>query len=265
MTANKYYVVLDFMVEQLELKGTELAVFAIIYGFSQAKGRFTGSLKYLQDWTGTTKQGIIKILDRLIEKNYIVKKETYYNNIKFTEYETNVENWTREQISLPPVNKVYHQSTEFTTGKQSLPNNINNNYIKENNNISKDIYIKEKEIAPDLVKEVVDYLNLKTNKNFRPNNQKTISLINSRVKDGYNLDDFKKVIDNKCAEWLQDINYNQYLRPDTLFGNKFEGYLNQSKPLSNNQNSNRYYQQETENQEVNLSNEELEELYKNFG
>lgn len=75
--------------------------------------------------------------------------------------------------------------------------------------------------------EIIDYLNLKTSKNYKYSTAKTKSFIKARWEEGFRLDDFKKVVDVKCAEWLKSNDMNQYLRPDTLFGTKFEGYLNQ--------------------------------------
>ena len=77
-------------------------------------------------------------------------------------------------------------------------------------------------------KEVVDYLNQRTNKKYRSSTKKTQSLIKARFNEGFNLYDFKTVIDKKTREWLDDSNMNQYLRPETLFGTKFESYLNQA-------------------------------------
>ena len=82
---------------------------------------------------------------------------------------------------------------------------------------------------PDImrkVNEIIDYLNLKTNKSFRYT-QNNINKIKTRLKEGFTLDDFKKVIDIKSLEWLKDSKMNTYLRPETLFGNKFESYLQQ--------------------------------------
>jgi len=74
-----------------------------------------------------------------------------------------------------------------------------------------------------LAEEVIDYLNEKANKNFSKKDI-NIKLIVSRIKEGYNLDDFKYVIDKKCHDWL-GTNYQEYLRPATLFSNKFENYI----------------------------------------
>ena len=75
-------------------------------------------------------------------------------------------------------------------------------------------------------KDIISYLNEKTGKRYNATSKKTKSLINARMKDGFTLEDFKTVIDNKCAQWLRDEKMNEYLRPSTLFGTKFEEYLN---------------------------------------
>lgn len=75
--------------------------------------------------------------------------------------------------------------------------------------------------------KIIDYLNRKTNSHYRPTSKATRRLIKARYNEGFTDIDFKSVIDKKCAEWLQDGNMVQYLRPETLFGTKFEAYLNQ--------------------------------------
>ncbi|OLS34426.1 replication protein [Alkalihalophilus pseudofirmus] len=84
---------------------------------------------------------------------------------------------------------------------------------------------KEKEIIPYV--EIVTYLNDATSKNYRYSTKKTKDLIKARWNEGFTLNDFKKVIDIKCREWLNNPEMNNFLRPETLFGTKFEGYLNQ--------------------------------------
>lgn len=81
--------------------------------------------------------------------------------------------------------------------------------------------------------QVIDYLNGKTGRRYRVTD-KVRRLVNARVKEGAGFNDFVKVIDTKSAEWLHDEKMNMYLRPDTLFGNKFQGYLNQTAPTGNN-------------------------------
>ncbi|WP_053367810.1 conserved phage C-terminal domain-containing protein [Bacillus sp. FJAT-27245] len=75
--------------------------------------------------------------------------------------------------------------------------------------------------------EVIKYLNLKTSSAYKPENKKTKMLILARWNEGYRLPDFKSVIDKKAAEWLDHPKWSNFLRPETLFGSKFESYLNQ--------------------------------------
>lgn len=77
------------------------------------------------------------------------------------------------------------------------------------------------------VKEIISYLNLKVGTKYKENNKATIMLINDRLKEGYIIDDFKEVIDKKVKAW-KNTEFEQYLTPKTLFGDKFEVYLNQN-------------------------------------
>ena len=116
---ENFIVIQGFMVNDLKLKGNELLVYAIIYGFSQEKDQvFNGSLQYLADWTNSTKQGIIKNLKSLVEKNYVKKTEKIINGVKFCEYHTT------ELTTL--LNKVEDDSKQSLTPtiKQSLTNSI---------------------------------------------------------------------------------------------------------------------------------------------
>jgi len=75
--------------------------------------------------------------------------------------------------------------------------------------------------------DVIAYLNEKAGTNYRASAENTKKLIRARLAEGFTLEDFKTVIDNKCADWL-NTDYAKFLRPSTLFQNsKFEGYLNQ--------------------------------------
>lgn len=85
---------------------------------------------------------------------------------------------------------------------------------------------EERDKEKELYSSIVAYLNEKAGTQYRHSSQATQKLIRGRLKDGFTLDDFKTVIDKKCAEWL-NTDMQKYLRPETLFGNtKFEGYLN---------------------------------------
>jgi uncharacterized phage protein (TIGR02220 family) len=76
-----------------------------------------------------------------------------------------------------------------------------------------------------IINEIIDYLNLKCGSHYRTD---TAGFISGRLKDGFTLDDFKKVIDKKCGQWLNDEKMQKFIRPKTLFSPEhFQEYLNE--------------------------------------
>lgn len=129
------------------------------------------------------------------------------------------------------------ESTLKITIKQQLFNNNATNKSEQlqqveggkqqqsNNNVT--TLSKKKEKDNNIYSLVIDYLNKKASTNYRASTKNTQSFINARVKEGYTVEDFKKVIDSKSREWL-GTDFEKYLRPSTLFGTKFENYLNEA-------------------------------------
>lgn len=113
-----------------------------------------------------------------------------------------------------------------TTFKNEQPIPINYQLTKQLTTDNKDI-VEQSSTTSVPYKEIVDYLNQKTNKNFKYTSKATQRLINARFKEKFTVDDFKTVIDTKTSQWLKDKKMSAYLRPDTLFGTKFESYLNE--------------------------------------
>lgn len=83
----------------------------------------------------------------------------------------------------------------------------------------------------EIIVEIIGYLNLKANKKYNPKSKHVSKHVLARLKEGYNVDDFKKVIDVKCSKW-KNTTMNDYLRPETLFSGKFETYLNESPQIN---------------------------------
>ena len=227
---GNYYVVQSFMVKQFGLKGLEKDLYAIIYGFSQAEQTFKGSLQYLSDWTNSSKQGILKALNSLIDKKLIDKKENTFNGIKLVEY----------------------YATEFNGGsqlslmgsQQSLTNNIND---KINNKIDNSTAVS-----------VLDYLNEKAGTKFKPV-ECNLRFITARLKD-YSVDDLKAIIDKKYKEWY-GTEMQQYLRPKTLFNQtNCENYTNSLGEVKNTpKQSHIEYDKQTTQQEAEDFLEKLRE------
>lgn len=113
---------------------------------------------------------------------------------------------------------------------------INNKKENDNDNDNEEsLYESYNESLNIPYKEIIDYLNNKTGSNYRYSTKKTKDLIKARFNEDFTLTDFKIVIDKKSVEWM-NTDMQQYLRPETLFGTKFESYLNQqvnNKPQRN--------------------------------
>lgn len=208
---ENYYQIQGWMINRLGLKGVALSVYAIIYGFSQdGENEYTGSLQYLCDFCGgVSKPTIINALKTLVEANYIYRREEFINSVQFNRY----------KVNLPLLKKFNGGSKEteaeavkdFNGGsKETLPNNEFNNKSLDN----KEIYTS-----------IIARLNEQAETAYRANSKATKSHINARLAEGYTVEDFYTVIEKKCTEW-RGTDMEKYLRPETLFGSKFENYLN---------------------------------------
>lgn len=80
-------------------------------------------------------------------------------------------------------------------------------------------------VNDNVTKEIINYLNVAIGSKFRDSSKTTQKHIHARLSENYSLDDFKKVIDKKKSDWIKDPKMKEFLRPDTLFGVKFESYL----------------------------------------
>ena len=103
---------------------------------------------------------------------------------------------------------------------------------------------------------IISFLNSTTGSKYKVSTDKTRKLIAARLAEGFTVDDFKTVITKKAKEW-QDTDMAQYLRPETLFGTKFEGYLNQ--PERNNRRSPISRAEQERQEAINVVNELIAE------
>lgn len=229
-----------------------LAVARKTYGFNKEKDYI--NQRQLKKLTGIKQPHVSRTLKSLLEKKMIIK------NGKELAIQKNYELWEipeKETLKNIPegvynaglqadkniLGKVYKYTKEGIkniSGEVYTKNTIKKTYIKKNidssdsSELVKNFYNEKedkKEEPKKQIKEIVNYLNSKTNKNFRSTTANTIKLIKNRLNEGYVIDDFKKVIDIKTKEWFNN-DFEKYLRPITLFGSKFESYLNEKKDRS---------------------------------
>ncbi|CVK17549.1 conserved phage C-terminal domain-containing protein [Sporomusa sphaeroides] len=125
-------------------------------------------------------------------------------------------NWELYQIEPPKSDS--KNDSKMTTKEQQ--NNTNKN-VKNGKNENNNIYSVE--TIP--FREIIDYLNQSCGTSYRVTEKHKTS-IRTRWQEKYTFDDFKKVIEKKAKEWL-GTDSAKYLRPETLFGTKFDSYLNQ--------------------------------------
>lgn len=161
------------------------------------------SNKYFAEFFGVTNGRASQIISKLSEKGYVnIDYEMEGKLIKKRILKVN-------KTMYPVFNKL---NTPIKYSKGGYLENFKDNNIYSNN--------------LNLIKDIVEYLNEKAGTKYHYKTKDTQKHINARLTEGFTLDDFKKVIDIKCDEWL-GTDMEKFIRPMTLFGTKFESYLNQ--------------------------------------
>ena len=180
-----------------------------------------------KDIANNSKDGLDSVysgLKELIEAKYISRRKNKDGTVDYFVFEDTSENdITDYSIQKPNCEK---------------PNQVNPNKGKPNQGFADVLIIKDsnnteynkKELSNKEnikeIEEVINHLNEKAGTKYKTSSKNTTKHIKARINDGYTLEDFKTVIDKKCSEWL-NTDMEKYLCPDTLFGSKFEKYLNQ--------------------------------------
>lgn len=143
---------------------------------------------------------------------------------KFTELLTE-----KERVGGTEINPIGYGNK--SVGGTEINPDQNNNLLKEKKSTKKES-VEQSSTIP--YNEIISYLNTKAGTNFRSTSNDNQKHIRARWNDGFRLEDFYKVIDVKVSEWKNDKKMAPFLRPSTLFGTKFEGYLQQANIYQNN-------------------------------
>jgi uncharacterized phage protein (TIGR02220 family) len=201
----------------------EYAILELIYLYSTNpssahQGWCYASKSHLADCIDVSRRTVIKIINNMQEAGFLdkamdgrmLRTTSKWNDTKFT--------GGAESSQVGEVNSLFSGAESSPQTVQKV-HPINKESKKEEINKVDDKFI-------DSVKVIIDYLNLKAGTGFRWSSVSTRKLIQARFKEKFTVEDFKNVIDTMVGNWKGDNQFEQYLRPSTLFGNKFENYLN---------------------------------------
>lgn len=168
------------------------------------------------------KDSVMTALQELERLGYLKRTRTTDNKGQFAGYDYDIyeKPFAVKPVAdipkaeIPQEEKPYAEKPNTENPPQLSTNQLSTNQssIKELNN--KEIY-----------NIVISYLNEKTGLKYKATSKATQQHIHARIEEGFTVEDFKTVIDKKCADWV-GTEWEQYLRPSTLFGTKFESYLN---------------------------------------
>lgn len=122
-------------------------------------------------------------------------------------------NVTETEMKRPCNKNVTPPDTDTDTDKKHIVAPLNGNLFPKS--------------TPCPFQAIIEYLNIVSKKSFKWTSKTTRSHIQARWNEGHKLEDFKKVINTKCKKWASDPKMIDYIRPETLFGTKFESYLNE--------------------------------------
>lgn len=175
----------------------------------------------------------------------VIKHWRMHNTLRSDRYKPTIYKEEMAMLGIKPDTKAYTEIENLNkaeglenshTARQPNGNQMATQISIDKNRLDKDSIDKNRDIVEETIdqdspseirKRIVDYLNQKLGSKYKASTGKTVTLINARLKENFTEEDFYTVIDKKYEEWHGDSKMSKFLRPETLFGTKFESYLNQ--------------------------------------
>jgi len=179
------------------------------------KGYCWASNDYFASLYNVSKTSVKKWLKSLEDGGYI------HREVKYKEGRKEIDTRWITIVTYPREEKLPTPRQEKGPDNNTVINNTSNNTV--NNNMSSKLDDAAESIP---YKTIIEYLNDKADRKYKHSTGKTKTLIKARWNEGFTLNDFKTVIDKKVTSWSSN-DMSKYLRPETLFGTKFESYLNE--------------------------------------
>lgn len=248
MNENKksYYAIIPANVRYDEsLTPNAKLLYGEITALCNERGYCWASNSYFAQLYGVSNVSVSKWINQLVDNGYLSSEMHYKEGSKeiLNRYLRIVNDPIKEKLNTPqrkvkePIKQKFKDNNTTNT-TDNTTDNINSPASAE-----PPLPCAEEKLEPIPYKEIVDYLNEKAGKSYRHTTKKTQELIRARANEGFELDDFKRVIDTKTADWKGDKEMDKFLRPYTLFGTKFEGYLQEEPRRSSSQSVEDYYKE----------------------
>lgn len=232
MNKNYYAIIPANVRYDKDLTPNAKLLYGEITALCNEKGYCWASNSYFSELYNTKKETISRWISQLVKKGYLSTEIIYKEGTK------EIDKRNIYIVSVPIDKKINTPIDKNQKGNDEKINTPIDKKVKDNNTLFNNTINNT-----NIYSRVVDVLNKKANKNYKHTTTKTRSLINARLTEGFTEEDLIKVINVKCETWL-NTNMEMYLRPETLFGNKFEGYLNENQKIRKENNKDEFdYQQ----------------------
>lgn len=187
----------------------------------KAKGLLSLMLSLPDDWDYSIaglctlskdgKDSVMNALNELEDFGYLIRTRNINEKGQFSGYDYDI-------YEIPQTDKPKTENPYAENPNTDNPLQLNTNQSSIKKSIKKELNTNEYIF-------IVEYLNSQAKTKFKASSKATQQHIHARLEEGFTVEDFKTVIDKKCADWI-GTEFEQYLRPTTLFGTKFESYLN---------------------------------------
>ena len=195
----------------------EYSVDSIVKLSKDGKGSVTAGLHELEEFGYLVRSAVVDQNGKFCGYNYDIYEEPQSRQPS-TEKPSTEKPSTEKPLTEKPLTENQPQLKYYKLKYYSLNDSNNKDYSIDNNNINN--------INNNIYIYIVEFLNKKAGTHYKPSSKATQAHIKARLAEGFSVEDFENVIEKKCAAW-KGTEMEQYLRPETLFGTKFESYLNQ--------------------------------------
>ena len=200
------------------LKANEKLMYGEITALASKNGYCWAENRYFAELYDVHKITISKWLKNLEDNGYIRTELKYV-------YGTKQVSKRLIYINDTPISQIAkgYKSNDYDPVNQNAKEELSTT----SNNNTRDINTLSSNSTRVPYKEIIDYLNEKTGRNYKHKAKINQRVIKARMNEGYTLEDFKTVIDKKFDKWNNDVKMKKFLRPETLFSTKFDRYLNE--------------------------------------